>query len=415
MVSRQNIESLLEDARPESVRAQAFYCDDDVFAMDMQKIVSRKWLLVDHASRISEPGQFFVYEVELESIIVIRDKDMKVNALFNVCRHRGSLVCLEKEGHKTRLTCPYHAWSYGLDGRLKAARFMPEDFDPEQHGLHRCHVRVHHGLIFLNLSPGPEPEFDQDFGVFEPILDFHGFADAKIAHRQAYPTDANWKLVVENFFECYHCFPAHPEFCSRHPRDALIAIGAGPSSGPADAVEAFAPVLAQWEAQAAKLGRPLGAVDDDEHSAHMKFCQQRPHRSDIQSETQDGQQVARLMGKRTGNDHGRMHLSFSPFNQIIANNDFAALILFTPRSAMFTDVEIIWLVDGRADTVDVERMIWMWDVTTRQDKVITENNQRGIRSSRYRPGSLSNQERRVATFNKWYFNQLKTEVNDFES
>jgi Rieske 2Fe-2S family protein len=101
-----------------------------------------------------------------------------------------------------------------------------------------------------------------------------------------------------------------------------------------------------------------------------------------------------------------MYLSFSPFNHIIACNDFAALIVFTPRSAMRTDVEIIWLVDGRADTVDVDRMIWMWDVTTRQDKVIIENNQRGILSSRYQPGCLSDQERRVDTFNKWYLNQL---------
>ena len=283
---------------------------------------------------------------------------------------------------------------------------MAEDFDPLEHGLHRCHVRVYHGFIFLNLSPAEEPEFDEEFSVFEPHLDFHGFADAKIAHRQSYPTDANWKLVVENFFECYHCVTAHPEYCSRHLRDALIAVGAGPNSGPTDAVERFTPVLEEWQAQAASLGRPMGCVDDDEHSSHMKFYQQRPHRSDIESETQDGTPVACLMGRRTQCDRGRMHLSFSPFNQVIACNDFAVVIIFTPLSAMSTDVEIIWLVDGRADSVDVERMIWMWDVTTVQDKVITQNNQQGIMSSRYQPGQLSNQERRVDTFNKWYLKQL---------
>jgi Rieske 2Fe-2S family protein len=101
-----------------------------------------------------------------------------------------------------------------------------------------------------------------------------------------------------------------------------------------------------------------------------------------------------------------MHLSFSPFNHVIAGNDFAALIIFSPRETMKTDVEIIWLVDGKADSVDVERMIWMWDVTTRQDKIITENNQRGINSSRYQPGPLSEQELRVNTFSRWYANQL---------
>ncbi len=406
MESQDQIELLIDAAAQQSTRAQPFYCDDDVFALDMQKVVTRKWLLVDHVSRIPEPGQFFLYEVGLESINVIRDNDMTINALFNVCRHRGSLICLEKQGKRISLTCPYHSWTYGLDGSLRAARFMPAQFNRQEHGLHPCHIRVHHGFIFLNLSPGEEPDFEQDFAVFEPHLEFHGFADAKIAHKQSYPTNANWKLLVENFFECYHCASAHPEFCSRHPHEALIAIGAGPSSGLTDALEKFLPVLEAWEEQAGQLGRPKGAVDDDEHSAHMKFYQQRPHRSDIKSETRDGEPVACLMGKRTGFDHGRMHLSFSPFNQIIACNDFAALIVFTPRSAMRTDVDITWLVDAKAEDVDVDRIIWMWDVTTRQDKVITENNQRGILSNRYRPGCLSNQEHRVATFNKWYLNQL---------
>lgn len=151
----------------------------------------------------------------------------------------------------------------------------------------------------------------------------------------------------------------------------------------------------------------MGAVDDDEYSAHMKFYQQRPHRQDIESETEDGKSVACLMGNRTACDYGRMHLSFSPFNQVIACNDFAALIIFTPRDTRSTDVEIIWLVDGKAEDVDIERMIWMWDVTTKQDKVITENNQRGVNSSRYVPGVLSDQERRVDTFNNWYLNQLR--------
>jgi Rieske 2Fe-2S family protein len=398
----------MKNARQNSTRLQPFYCDDDVFALDMKKVVCRKWLLVDHVSRIPEPGQFFLYEVGQESIIVIRDSDSEINALFNVCRHRGSLVCLEKEGKRARLTCPYHSWTYGLDGSLKAARYMPDDFIASDHGLHKCHIRVHHGFIFLNLSTGEAPEFEQEFAVFEPHLTFHGFADAKIAHRQSYPTSANWKLVVENFFECYHCATAHPEYCSRHLRDALIALGAGPNSGPAESVDAFAPVLAEWEQRASKTGRPMGAVDDDEFSTHMKFYPQRPHRSDIDSETRDGKPVACLMGQRTGFDQGRMHMSFSPFNQLIACNDFAALIVFTPRSAMSTDVDITWLVDGKAEKVDTDRMIWMWDVTTIQDKVITENNQRGINSSRYQPGCLSDQERRVDTFNKWYLNQLTT-------
>jgi len=406
MTSPSRVEYLIQQVPQTTARTQPFYCDGELFALDMQKIANRQWLLIDHVSRIPEVGDYFLYEVGKESIIVIRDENRDVHALFNVCRHRGSLVCLEKEGQRKRLTCPYHAWSYGLDGALKSARYMPEDFSPQEHGLKKCHLRVHHGLIFLNLSEGEEPDFDEEYAVFEPHLAFHGFSKAKIAHRRSYPTDANWKLVVENFFECYHCAPSHPEYCSRHIRDALVAVGAGPNSGPVEEVERFEPQLKQWEARAAALGRPMGSVDDDEQSPHMKFYQQRPHRTDIESETRDGKPVANLMGARTECDHGRMHMSFSPFNQLIACNDFAALVVFSPRSALFTDVEVIWLVDEGAEAVDIDRLTWMWDVTTLQDKVITENNQRGILSARYEPGCLSDQERRVATFNKWYVRQL---------
>ncbi len=174
-----------------------------------------------------------------------------------------------------------------------------------------------------------------------------------------------------------------------------------------DATERYAPTLAAWEASAVELGRPMGSVDDDELSAHMKFYMQRPHRSDILSETEDGQPVACLMGKRTEFDGGRMHLSFSPLNHIVACNDSAALLCFTPKSATHTEVDITWLVDNKAEDVDVDRLKWVWDITTNQDKTITENNQLGINSSRYQPGRYSNQERKVVTFVEWYLNQLR--------
>ena len=389
---------------------QALYCQEDAFTADMECVVKHKWLLVDHVSRIPKPGQYFLYEVGQESLILVRENEETVNAFYNVCRHRGSLLCLEQEGTRQSLTCPYHAWSYNLDGSLKNARSMPEDFDFSKNSLHPCHIRVWHGLIFINLSAGEAPEFDQEFSILEPWLTFHGFETAKIAHRAAYPTHANWKLVVENFLECYHCVTAHREFCSRHAREALVAFGAGPSSGPVDVASRFAPVLKAWEAKAAKLGRPMGSVDDDAHSGHMKFYIQRPHREDILSETEDGQPVACLMGHLQEFDRGRMHLSFSPLNHMIACNDFAALIRFTPKHATLTDVDIIWLVDGKARDVDVERMIWIWDVTTRQDKTIVENNQRGINSSRYQPGRYSDQERKVITFTSWYLNQLRASL-----
>jgi phenylpropionate dioxygenase-like ring-hydroxylating dioxygenase large terminal subunit len=385
---------------------QRFYCDAEVFAADMREIVMRKWIVAGHVDQVRRKGDYFLFKVGQESIIIVRSDETTINAFYNVCRHRGSVICTEPHGRVTRLTCPYHAWSYGLDGALLAARLMPVDFAKEDNGLHRCHVRVFHGFIFLNLSEQQPVDFDATFADLGSYLDFHGFADARIAHAASYPTDANWKLVVENFVECYHCSPAHPEFVSMHPPQALVAFGAGPSSGPAAAVDQYLPTLKAWEERAAALGRPIGTVDDGPESSHLRLLMQRTIREGYESETQDGRPASSLMGKRVAFDQGRMYLSFSPFTQLVATNDFAVLFRFTPRSTLETDVDLFWLVDGKATDVDVEKMIWGWDQTTKQDKVITENNQAGILSTRYRPGRYSDHERRVMTFQRWYLGQF---------
>jgi Rieske 2Fe-2S family protein len=382
-----------------------FYCDDAVFAADMKQVIGRKWIVAGHVDRVRKKGDYFLFQIGHESIIIVRSDAATINAFYNVCRHRGSLVCTEPSGRAARLTCGYHAWTYALDGALIAARLMPADFSKKDHGLHRCHVRVFCGFIFINLSDQEPIDFDASFGDLAPYLDFHGFADAKIAYSHSYPTTANWKLVVENFVECYHCATAHPEFCSMHPPEALVAFGAGPSSGPSDAVEKYLPTVRAWEQRAAALGRPIGTVDDGPQSSHLRLLLQRTIREGYETETPDGRPAASLMGKRRGFDQGRMYLSFSPFTQVVATNDFAVLFLFTPRSTMHTDVDLYWLVDGKAADVDVKRMIWGWDETTKQDKKITENNQAGILSKRYQPGRYSDQERRVVTFQEWYLAQ----------
>lgn len=400
------IANLAADTRIGYSLNRQFYCDDQVFAADMDQVVSRKWIVAGHVDRVRNKGDYFLFKIGDESIIVVRSGESTVNAFYNVCRHRGSLICTKPEGRVARFTCGYHAWSYGLDGALLAARLMPADFSKQDNALQRCHVRVFHGFIFINLSDQEPVDFDATFADLKPYLDFHGFAEAKIAYTQSYPTTANWKLIVENFVECYHCAPAHPEFCSMHPPEALIAFGAGPSSGPADAVEKYLPALKAWEARAATLGRPLGTVDDGPESSHLRLLLQRTIREGYESETQDGRPASSLMGKRLGFDQGRMYLSFSPFTQLVATNDFAVLFLFTPRSTMHTDVDLYWLVDGNASQVDVQRMIWGWDETTKQDKEITENNQAGILSKHYRPGRYSEHERRVVTFQQWYLGQF---------
>ena len=406
--SGQMMQDLIAKTQPGCSLEQEFYTSEAVFKADFEQIISRKWLLAGHVSRIPAKGDYFLFRVGAEQIIVIRENDASVRAFFNVCRHRGSTICQAESGNAPKLVCPYHAWTFGLDGRLLAARQMPKDFDKAENSLFACHVRVFHGLIFINLSEDAPDDFDATFGDMGPILDYHGIAEARIAHAGSYPTTANWKLVVENFFECYHCVPSHPEFCSMHAAESIVAVGAGPSSGPADAVAAFAPKVQVWEESAAALGRPIGTIDEPPESSHLRLLMQRMNKPGWAAETQDGTAPAPLMGQRGTPDGGRMHLSFSPFSQIVADDHFVILFQFTPRSALVSDVEMIWLVDGRASAaqVDVAKMIWGYHATTTQDKVITENNQAGIMSSRYRPGRYSDQEGSVIKFQQWYLNQF---------
>ncbi len=399
---------LAADTRAGYSLPQEYYASEDVFKADFESVISQKWIVAGHVSRIPNKGDYFLFKIGGEQIIVIRENSDGVRAFFNVCRHRGSTICQSESGNAPRLVCPYHAWTFGLDGRLISARLMPEDFDKAENSLLACHIRVFHGLIFINMSEDDPVDFDATFAEMGPILDYHGIAGARIAHAGSYPTTANWKLVVENFFECYHCVPSHPEFCSIHSADSLVAVGAGPSSGPADAIAAYAPKVKAWEESAAALGRPIGTIDDATDSSHLRLMMQRMNKDGWAAETQDGTAPAPLMGKRTAPDGGRVHISFSPFSQIVADDHFVILFQFTPRSALYSDVEMIWLVDGRASEaeVDIEKMIWGYHATTTQDKIITENNQNGIMSSRYRPGRYSDQEGSVVKFQQWYLAQF---------
>ena len=244
-------------------------------------------------------------------------------------------------------------------GALLAARLMPVDFAKEDNGLHRCHVRVLHGLIFINLSEEEPVDFDATFTDLSPYLEFHGLADARIATPASYPTDANWKLVVENFVECYHCAPSHPEFVSMHPPQALVAFGAGTGSGPADAVDQYLPTLRAWEERAAALGRPIGTVDDGPESSHLRLLLQRTIREGYESETQDGRlkpprrrQARRV---RPGPDVPVVQ----PVHAAGRHQRFRGAVPFhSAQHAADGNVDRFWLVDGRASEVDVERMIW---------------------------------------------------------
>ena len=381
------------------------YSDTGIFDRDMRMLGDTQWLLVDHASRIPRPGDYFLFTIGIESLIVIRDRAKAVHALYNVCRHRGSRVCLEASGHTASLVCPYHAWSYDLDGRLRGAAAMPEGFDRASHGLRSAHLQIEDGFIFVCLARDEAPDFEAFIGRFRPYLAPQGFGEAKVAVRHNYPTEANWKLVVENFLECYHCKPAHPTYCSVHSPEKLLAFGAGPGSSSAALANRFTTELAAWEAEAAQKGHVTGMFSDGAESEHFQAASRLPIGRGYLTESVGGTPVAPLMGSFAEYDRAQTALALNPLSYIMASNDHAAAFRFTPRGPCSTDVEALWLVRGDAaegKDYDVRKLVQVWDVTLREDKIITENNQAGTQSAYYTPGPHSLHETRISDFLAWH-------------
>jgi Rieske 2Fe-2S family protein len=174
---------------------QAFYADPDIFARELERLFMGHWLCAGHESSAPNAGDYFVVEIASESAIVVRGEDGELRAFANVCRHRGSRIAAAASGNAKFLVCPYHAWTYGLDGSLCAARHMPADFDRSAHGLKPVNLRVIEGIVFLSFAGNPlalshaERTLSECFGPYE-------WPHARIAHRERYPIAANWKLAV---------------------------------------------------------------------------------------------------------------------------------------------------------------------------------------------------------------------------
>src|SRR5688572_26257877 len=188
-----------------------FYTCEAVYGAEIARIWRRDWLFVAHSCEIPSPGDYLTFTVDADSLIVIRDDDGRVNALWNVCRHRGTQLCSEQQGRVGRLVCPYHQWTYGRDGALLSCRGMHEDINAGALGLLRAPLREVEGFIYVSLSDDP-PEFDGAAGTIGPMARPQGLNCAKVAKIVDYEVAANWKLVWENNRECYHCNANHPQY-----------------------------------------------------------------------------------------------------------------------------------------------------------------------------------------------------------
>jgi glycine betaine catabolism A len=360
---------------------------------DLERVFRPNWLFAGHTNRIPNPGDYFLHDFAGDPLVFIRGDDGRVHAHFNMCRHRGSRICLEDAGHAKKLVCPYHQWVYEKDGSLLAAQSMPEEFDRRQFGLVPVNVRVVEGLIFICFADDPLP-FDPIEQAIHGHLAPYELERAKICFTKTYHVRANWKLMEENFRECYHCTVGHPEYCyvampTAEERKDWASFQAGQH--------------AKWARAGLSVLETRFAPDNPFHIARY------PMRPGMVSESLTGQPVAPLLGRLSEPDAGIFAMVMFPNFWFEASSDYACSMRRTPLSPTLCEVEASWLVRGDAvecRDYEVDAVTAFWRATGEQDWTLVENNQAGVNCSRYQPGPYALVEGGPETFVQWYLREL---------
>jgi len=395
------IAELVTGQRPGYALEQRFYTDPAIFELELERVIYRNWILAGHQSEVPEPGDFKVFTVANESAIIVRGSNGELNAFANVCRHRGSRVCLEAAGHAERFMCPYHGWTYDIDGRLKAARSMPQDFDKSRYGLRPVSLEIIHGLVLLCFCDDPPGLESAKRDLAEPMA-FFDFENLKLAAQRAYEIPANWKLAIENYQECYHCATAHPEYSERH----TLRVDYRRRAHLQDAM------LGRMEACGLR-NIVIDRIDVAAPDGEMGYGYSRTAMFDAyMTGSRDGKPLAPLLGNITDYDGGASDFSIGGFSFLLAYSDHVVAYVFTPVDARNCRCEICWYVRGDAEEgkdYDVDDLVWLWDVTTLADKKIIVDNWSGVQSRYYAPGPFSAMERAASAWKEWLLQELSRE------
>ncbi|WP_158774079.1 aromatic ring-hydroxylating oxygenase subunit alpha [Cobetia sp. L2A1] len=390
---------LLSRRQPGHALERAFYTDHDIYQQDLEQIHYKEWLFVAPACELSTSGSYLTYRIGEYPIVVIRGADNEIRAFHNTCRHRGSVICKTHKGKTPKLVCPYHQWTYDLDGTLQWARDMGPDFVPEDHGLISVHCRTLAGLIYVCLAD-EAPDIESFLQVASPYLAPHDLSNAKVAFESRVVENGNWKLVWENNRECYHCCANHPSLIRTFPEDPRISF-IGENAIPDFIADHFAACEAE--------GLPSRYVVPPNGQFRLS---RMPLVEGTKSFTMDGS--FGVHGKRLGHVHkedaGVLNMFHYPSTWAYFLPDHSMTFRVTPISPTETELVTCWLVDKDAVEgvdYDLEHLTRVWINTNSEDRRVVEDNQQGVNSRAYRPGPYSPlHEASVRGFVEWYCETL---------
>lgn len=367
---RKTVESFAEGA---TTLPQRYFVSPEVFAEERKAIFSAQWVLVGHESQIERAGDFFVQEVAGESLIMARDREDTIRGFYNVCRHRGTRLCEEQSGHSSTIQCPYHAWTYGLNGKLVGAPHMDvvRDFKKSDYSLHAVNLALWEGFIFVNLADDPAP-LEEAFAPLLGKFSHWNLPRLRSARRIEYDVRANWKLIFENYSECYHCPGVHPALQKLTPYDlAENDLCEGPFLG------GYMPIT---------KGHGL---------------------------TMSGNACALAVGDISAEDHARVfYYSIFPNMLLSLHPDYVMVHQLWPQSPERTLILCDWFfhrdaAEARDPAYNPDDAIEFWDMTNKQDWHVCELSQQGIASRAYRPGPYSPRESIPAAWDREYLRHVE--------
>jgi glycine betaine catabolism A len=362
-LSLDGLEATLEPLERARMLPAAAFVDPGVFEWELERIFG-EWICVGHVSQVSEPGSYVMREIGPDSVVVMGGADGRPHAFLNVCRHRGARLLSDAEGKVgRRVVCPYHAWSYGLDGELMGTRHMDgiENFDTACWGLIPVRVATIGGLVLVDLS-GEASDADGHVGDLRAHLDRYRVDGLRRVRRNAYDVAANWKAIAENYSECLHCPGVHPE---------LNALSDYRSGEVMDGAGAWCGGSMTLRDGAATMGRSGGA-------------ERRP-----------------IEGLAEADLRSVLYFVLFPNAFVSLHPDYVMLHTLWPRTVDRTEVICEWFFEPatiRAEGFDPADAIDFWDQVNREDWHVCELTQKGVRTRGYALGRYSAEEVDVHAF-----------------
>jgi len=404
---------------------QSYFVSPEIFAREQAGIFSKRWLLVGHQSQLERSGDFFLATIMGESVIVTRDQKSQVRGFYNVCRHRGTRLKEDACGHATAIQCPYHAWTYGLDGRLVGAPHMDDvpGFDKADYPLHPVNLELWEGFIFVNvaeagpltsiLSPKRERRNEQPAddearlrsettarqrsGDFVSLERWFAPLKGKFSHwnmsilrpakRIEYDVRANWKLMFENYSECYHCPGVHPQLQKVSPYDsAENDLAEGPFLGGFMKINPGKSL--------SMSGNACALLIEHDHPPSPGY------------------------GAAGGQEHDKestqrvFYYSIFPNMLLSLHPEYVMVHQLWPQSPERTLIVCDWLFHPDAARAgqavyNPDDAIEFWDMTNKQDWHVCELSQQGIASRAYEPGPYSSRESIPAAWDEYYLRIMK--------